>query len=96
MAVKIIKAVITSMLVLIWMLAILSLSGCNTERSGHFFPKHATDTIPVAGPTRVSIDLLTDIVKIRNCEYIKSGVHGGYVYVHCADCTNPIHLPSNK
>jgi hypothetical protein len=33
------------------------------------------------------------IIKIRNCEYIKTNVHTGpyYVYTHCGDCTNTKH-----
>ena len=37
------------------------------------------------------IDSYAEIVKVRNCEYIKSHVYGGDVYIHCADCKNPQH-----
>lgn len=38
-----------------------------------------------------NIDTDAEIVTIRNCEYIKSHVYGGDVYIHAADCKNLIH-----
>lgn len=32
------------------------------------------------------------IVKVRNCDYIKSPAYAGYTFVHTGDCPNPIHF----
>lgn len=41
---------------------------------------------------KIEIETDAKIVKIRDCEYIKSHVHHGEVFIHCADCKNLIHL----
>lgn len=90
MSEKIIKTALTIMLGALWLAAMISLTGCTNQ-----VPPQ-TSLVPPTGSSKVSIDFFTDIVKIRNCDYIRSSVHGGYAYVHCADCTNSIHLSSNK
>lgn len=54
----------------------------------------ACDQPPVkqtAEETLSEVGMYGNIVKVRNCEYIKASVYSGYVYTHCGDCTNPIH-----
>lgn len=85
MGLKLIKAAITGMLVIMYLSALMSLTGCVPP------PRTADSTAP-------STNEYNDhrIVKIRNCEYIEQALlntsgHWNYSYVHCGDCSNPIH-----
>lgn len=69
-------------------MAILSvLVGC-TEST---IPKTESSVIANVTTENETLDNSDNIVKIRNCEYIKSKVYTGYVYTHCGDCSNARH-----
>lgn len=64
---------------------LLVLSSCNVG-----------NTIPTVNTNyKQDINGWGTIVQIRGCDYIKSAVHGGYVYTHCGDCPNSIHYNQN-
>lgn len=50
----------------------------------------ATDKVPRTIKSSDNQEL--SIIKIGNCEYIRSEVYAGYSYTHKGDCNNPIHV----
>ena len=46
-------------------------------------------------PTKIEktfVDNHVGIVRIGDCQYLKSKVYMGYNYTHKGDCDNPIHI----
>lgn len=77
------KVVVTTMLILIYLSALASLTGCSTETSQRKSAEVIDDSY---------YGMKT--VKIRDCEYIRSLSYGGYYsYTHAGDCSNSIHQP---
>ena len=69
---------------LILLASIILFISCNNKQNNKQVQKTKETSV-------VELDRLNEIVRVRNCEYIKSRVYSGYVYTHCGDCNNPIH-----
>lgn len=91
MAEKLLKTAITGGLVFIYLMALLSLSGCSSSPTSSNFKPNASPIEPIIGSNAPKM-YDANIVKVRNCEYIISHVYYGTVYTHCGDCSNPDHI----